>query len=231
MKRKQLMAFLAAILIFQLVTISQTKAQTNQKDIVVRSGFTFSNYSDEFSVWYQSIPDPVNIHQTVYENSTYYFTPGAGKFLGKGYYLGAHAIIGQTNLEREERNENQETVLYSETQLDRLGGGILFRKYFTLSDKVSPFVGFSTNFYREKGTTMGSSGQSVTRKTNYIASEIQVGLNYMIFPRLGLEAYYSPGQFYGEKNDYSDNDYDFEVDFGKNGQEFSFGINYHLVKK
>ncbi|QDH80364.1 hypothetical protein FKX85_15490 [Echinicola soli] len=231
MIRNHFMAFLAAILVFQLVSIQQVTAQTDRKDIIIRSGYSFGKYSDEHSTWYQSYPDPADIHRVDFKKSSYYFTPGIGKFLGKGYYLGAHAVIGQTKINQTQTNENNETILEGDTDLDRIGGGLLFRKYFTLSGKLSPFVGLSTNFYKEKGTTTGYSSQSVSRKRNYIASEIHVGINYMILPRLGIEAYYAPGKFYGEKNEYADeDDYDYEVDFGKQGQEFSFGINYHLVK-
>ncbi|AWW32968.1 hypothetical protein DN752_24175 [Echinicola strongylocentroti] len=225
------MVFLSAIFISQLVPIQELVAQTDSKDIIIRSGYSFSKYSDHFSTVFQATPNPEETHQSTFKKSSYYFTPGVGKFLGKGYYLGAQMVIGQSKINHTILNENNETILHADTDLDRIGGGVLFRKYFTLSGKLSPFAGLSTNFYREKGSTLGYSGQSVARKTNYIASEIHVGVNYMILPRLSIEAYYSPGKFYGEKNAYADEDgYDYEVDFGKRGQEFSFGINYHLVK-
>ncbi|AGA79745.1 hypothetical protein [Echinicola vietnamensis] len=231
MTKKHALAFLAAVFIFKIGAIKQATAQTTSKDIIIRSGFSFSKYSDRFSTVFQATPNPEETHQSTFKKSSYYFTPGVGKFLGKGYYLGAQMVIGQSKINHTILNENNESILHADTDLDRIGGGVLFRKYFTLSGKLSPFAGLSANFYREKGTTMGYSGQSVMRKTNYIASEIHVGVNYMILPRLGIEAYYSPGRFYGEKNAYADeNGYDYEVDFGKTGQEFSFGINYHLVK-
>ena len=83
----------------------------------------------------------------------------------------------------------------------------------------------------EKGTAVSlTSNDSFSVETKYFMTDIQVGINFLVVPRLEVEGYYSPGGFYFNKNKNYEGKYEFEGQFGKKGQGFSIGINYHIVK-
>lgn len=217
--------------LFCLVVSFKTSAQTRSKDFVIRSGFTFNGYSDEISYNLSSSSNVDNFNTIRSKLSSFYFTPGFGKYLGKGYYLGVQGVFGKSKLDAELFDQNQELTNSVNTQSDRIGGGILFRKYFSLNDRLSPFVGINSNYFLEKGKAVSlTSNESFSVETKYFMTDIQVGFNFLIVPRLEIEGYYSPGIFYYRKNRNYIGKYEFESDFGKKGQGFSIGINYHLVR-
>lgn len=217
--------------LFCLVVSFKTSAQTRSKDIVIRSGFTFNGYAEKMTLNLSSAPDPENINTMRSKLSSYYFTPGVGKYLGKGYYVGVQGVFGKSELNFDLFDPNQELTNSANTQSDRIGGGILFRKFFSLNDRLSPFVGINSNFFLEKGKAVSlTSNDSFSVESNYFLTDIQVGFNFLIVPRLEIEGYYSPGIFYYRKNRNYSGKYEFESDFGKKGQGFSIGINYHLVR-
>lgn len=218
------------ILLLYFVIFFESVAQTGSKDYVFRSGITFHGYSEDMTFSLSSSIDPENLDLLSQKEFTYYLTPGFGKYMGRGYYLGVQAIVGKSEFESQFYNYDHELIGAANSQSDRIGAGVLFRKYYSLTDRFSPFFGVSSNFYSEEGDVVSYSGESFSLTTTYFSTEFHVGVNFLVVPRLEVETYYSPGRFYGRKNKNYEGEYDFETEFGKRGQEFSLGINYHIFR-
>lgn len=228
MNKHCLKVIVFVILLLPLFALNKVTAQIINNDIIIRSGYSFNNYSEKSQSLFQSYPDPAEIHYNSYHESSFYFTPGIGKLLGNGYYFGIQSLIGKSQSQRNIIAENLRTIHAYTLNTNRYGGGLLARKYFLASRKFSPFVGLSTSFFNERGTKEFSSGYSEEQSRNYFSTEIHLGGNYQLSSRFGIEAYYSPGNVFWEKRLGINKNYKPGMEFGKIGQEISFGISYHL---
>ncbi len=203
-----------------LLSTTTSNAQFNEDDLVIRSGINFQ-YSKQDSPY--SLPENMSDELTSF---SYYFTPGIGKFFGNGFYAGIEGRIGA-------RSQKYTTLADGNTTRANstiYGGGILLRKYFKVTEKFMPFVGLSNSFYKEKGDK-NLPGQPYSYNQSNFTADIQLGAQYRLSPRFGIEAYYTPGGLSVSKNMNSNQKADITPNFGGNGQHFSFGINYFLGRK
>lgn len=206
-----------------LFTFSSAHAQFQDDGLVIRSGIGFQAYK---LYAYPGIADGTPDQKEF----TYSFSPGIGKFYGNGYYVGVQALASFTNGHyiSEVVNGNISTI---NAKQQRFGGGILLRKYFNVSKKISPFIGLNSGFYRESSDDVLDLYEENKLRSNVFRSDLQIGLQYRVSPRIGLEAYYTLGGLMYEKSLYSDHNDGIQPNFGQQGRSFSIGINYFLQKK
>lgn len=218
---RYLVTFFVTLCTCLLPTIS--KAQFNENGLVIRSGINFQ-YSPQDSPY--TLPDNIG-HES--ENFTYYFTPGIGKFIGNGFYIGLEGRIGSSSRSMTAM-VNGDVTHHSKYQNLIYGGGVLLRKYFNVSDRFTPFVGLSNTFFKEKGDEKSPNGFRSYHYNNFTA-DIQLGAQYRISPRIGIEAYFTPGGLLVSKDKNASHKADISPNFGESGQHFSFVINYFLGGK
>ncbi|QDH80003.1 porin family protein [Echinicola soli] len=218
--------YLATLIVVLLACFLPTvsKAQFNEDGLVIRSGinFQYSKQGSPFSGLPENMSDDL-------ETLNYYFTPGIGKFFGDGFYVGIEGRIGATS--KKFTSMTDDKITYQSSVKNTIyGGGILLRKYFKVSEKFNPFVGLSNTFYKEKGDAVYPN-QLYSYNQNNFTADIQLGAQYRISPRFGIEAYFTPGGLLVSKDMNSNQKADISPNFGGNGQSFSIGINYFLNGK